>query len=298
EHDDNLLQRDIEDIFYRLARRLTSPIAYWRYVKLPVDRAVDASAERIAQAVHGFIAQTRKDLDAYPERRSKPSNMLEALLVARDEPDSGFTDDHVVGNAVTMVFAGEDTTSNTIAWLLYFLSRDANAASMVSAEADAVLGGNPVLQDFAGLEQFRYLDAATNEAMRIKPVAPIMGLETNKEMVIGDVLVPPGIPMLACLRHSGELAGEFAQSNAFRPERWLEEDQALANDSPTRKLFPFGGGPRFCPGRFLAMAEVRMVTSMIARNFTLSYDHTASPVEELFTFTMTPSALPIKLALR
>jgi cytochrome P450 len=298
EHDDNLLQRDIEDIFYRIARRLTSPIAYWRYLKLPVDRAADASAERIAQAVRGFIAQTRKELEAHPERRSKPSNMLEALLVARDEPDSGFTDEHVIGNAVTMVFAGEDTTSNTIAWLLYFLSRDQKNAKVVAEESDAVLDGHPVLQDFAGLEQFRYLDAATNEAMRIKPVAPIMGLETNKEMLVGDILMPPGTAMLACLRHSGQLAGEFTDPDTFQPERWLGEDPVLANDSPTRKLFPFGGGPRFCPGRFLAMAEVRMVTSMIARNFTLSYDENALPVEELFTFTMTPSALPIKLSLR
>ena len=298
ENDDNLLQRDIEGIFYRIARRLTSPIAYWRYFKLPVDRAADASVERISQAVRGFIAQTRKNLEVHPERRSKPSNMLEALLVARDEPDSGFIDEHVIGNAVTMVFAGEDTTSNTIAWLLHFLARDPQAANLIAEESDKILASHLVLQEFAGLEQFPYLDAATNEAMRIKPVAPLMGLETNKEMLIGDVLVPPGTPMLACLRHSGQLAGEFVEPETFRPARWLGADQALANDSPTRKLFPFGGGPRFCPGRFLAMAEVRMVTTMIARNFTLSYDQNALPVEELFTFTMTPSALPIKLALR
>jgi cytochrome P450 len=277
---------------------MTSPVAYWRHVKLPVDRAADASAERISRIVHGFIAQTRKELAAHPERRIKPTNMLEALLIARDEPDSEFTDDHVVGNAITMVFAGEDTTSNTIAWLLNFIARDPHAAQAMAAESDVILGEHLVLQEFAGLEQFTYLDAATNEAMRIKPVAPIMGFETNKEMVIGDLLAPSGTAMLACLRHSGQLAGEFAEPGVFRPERWLGDDQALANDSPTRKLFPFGGGPRFCPGRFLAMAEVRMVTSMIARNFTLSVDQNALPVEELFTFTMTPSALPIKLTLR
>ena len=297
EHDDNPLQRDIEEIFYRVARRMTSPFAYWRYFKLPVDRAADANAERIGHAVRGFIAQTRQELEAHPERRSKPSNMLEALLIARDEPDSEFTDEHVIGNAVTMVFAGEDTTSNTIAWLLSFAARHPQVASAIANETDAILGDHRVLQDFAGLEQFHYTDAATNEAMRIKPVAPVLGLETNKEMMVGDLLAPPGTLVLACLRHSGELTNEFPEPDTFRPERWLG-DSALAGDSPTRKLFPFGGGPRFCPGRFLAMAEVRMVTSMIARNFTLSYDQDAPPIKELFTFTMTPSALPIKLTLR
>lgn len=298
EHDDNPLQRDIEQIFYRVARRLTTPLPYWRVLKLPVDRAADACVSRIGHAVRGFIEQTRKELDAHPERRTKPSNMLEALLIARDEPESGFTDDHVIGNAITMVFAGEDTTSNTIGWLLNFVATHPDAASNMADEADAVLGEHSVLQDFAGLEQFRYTDAATNEAMRIKPVAPMMGLETNVEMQIGDVLAPAGTILMACLRHSGQLASEFPEPDMFRPERWLEDAEAAVSDSPTRKLFPFGGGPRFCPGRFLAMAEIRMVTSMIARNFTLHYDGAAPPVKEMFTFTMTPSAVPVKLSLR
>lgn len=298
EHDDIPLQRDIEQIFYRVARRLTMPFPYWRHFKLPVDSAADACAKRINTAAHGFIAETRRALESHPERRAKPTNLLEALLVARDEPDSGFTDEHVIGNAITMVFAGEDTTSNTIAWLLNFLAEHPSAMQSTVDEVDAVLGESNVLQDFAALEQFPFLDAASNEAMRIKPVAPIMGMETNVPMQIGDLQVPAGTIMMACLRHSGVLATEYADSDVFRPERWLEEGDAVAQDSPARKLFPFGGGPRFCPGRFLAMAEVRMVTSMIARNFHLHYDISAPPVQEQFTFTMTPSAVPITLSLR
>lgn len=305
EHDDNPLQRDVEQVFYRVARRLTSPFPYWRHFKLPVDRAADACVERIGLAVAGFVAEARKGLAAHPERRTKPTNMLEALIVARDEADSGFTDQHVIGNAVTMVFAGEDTTSNTIAWLLEFVSRHPEAAAKVVAEADAVAAGQSVLQDFAGLERFPYLDAATTEAMRLKPVAPILGMETNREMEIGGVLMPAGTMMLAGLRHSARKAMSIPEPEIFRPERWLHESTGQggtassdAGDDPNRKLFPFGGGPRFCPGRYLAMVEVKMVMSMIARNFVLTHDGSAAPVRELFTFTMTPSALPVSLALR
>ncbi len=297
EHDANPLQRDIETVFYRIARRLTAPIAYWRHFKLPADRATDAAGVRIREAVRGFIDATRRDLAANPERAAKPGNMLEALLVARDEPDSGFTDEHVIGNAITMVFAGEDTTSNTIAWLLNFVARHGDVAAAIRSEADMVLGEDMVLQDFAGLENFPYLDAANNEAMRLKPVASILGFETNKEMAVGDVLAPQGTIILASLRAGGMSALNFDKPNVFSPERWLEGGVA-ANDDPARKLFPFGGGPRFCPGRFLALAEVKMVTSMLTRNFALSFDHDAPPVKELFTFTMTPSSLPIKLSLR
>jgi cytochrome P450 len=297
EHDDNPLQRDIEQLFKQVARRITAPFPYWRRFKLPVDRAADACADRIAHAITGFVAETRKRIDANPELRAKPTNMLEALIVARDEPDSGFNDDHVIGNAVTMVFAGEDTTSNTIAWLLDFVARHPQAAARLREEADAILGESRVLRDFGALDKFVYTDAATNEAMRIKPVAPLMGMETNIDLVVGDIFIPKGTVIMSLLRRAGETGGDFAEPEQFRPERFLDDKEASATN-PARKLFPFGGGPRFCPGRYLAIAEIKMVVAMIARNFTLEFDAGAPPVEELFTFTMTPSALPVKLKKR
>ncbi len=297
EHDANPLQRDIETIFHRVARRLTAPISYWRYFRLPVDRAADAASERIKEAATGFIAQARARMEANPALRAKPTNLLEAFVAARDEPGSEFTDVQVIGNAVTMVFAGEDTTSNTIAWLLDFLSRDKRVAGLVAAEADAVLGSERVLRDFSALDRFPYLDAAVDEAMRIKPVAPFLGLETNREQVIGGVNVPSRTPIIVMLRLAAMNAADFPEPEAFRPERWLGEKPPV-NDDPARKLFPFGGGPRFCPGRYLALAEIKMAMSMIARNFTVELDRNPAEVRELFTFTMTPSALPVHLVAR
>ena len=103
--------------------------------------------------------------------------------------------------------------------------------------------------------------------------------------------------MLASLRTGGLSSLNFDKPNVFSPERWLDGELS-AGDDPARKLFPFGGGPRFCPGRFLALAEVKMVTSMLARSFSLTFDRNAPPVKEMFTFTVTPSSLPIKLSLR
>lgn len=297
EHPDNPLQRDIELIFLRVARRLTTPFSYWRYFKLPVDRAADAASARIQASVARFVDQARERLKADPSRRTKPGNLLEAFVAARDEPDSGFTDTNVIGNAVTMVFAGEDTTSNTIAWLMNFVARDPRVAALVAAETDAVLGESPVLDQFASLERFAYLDAAVDEAMRLKPVAPFLGLETNRDLVIGDVLVPARTPVLVITRLAGTNAADFPEPDAFRPERWLGDKRA-ANEDPARKLFPFGGGPRFCPGRYLALAEIKMAVSMTARHFRLELDTAAPPVRELFTFTMTPSALPVRLVPR
>jgi cytochrome P450 len=60
---------------------------------------------------------------------------------------------------------------------------------------------------------------------------------------------------------------------------------------------PFGGGPRLCPGRYLALLEIKMVVSMLFRNFEIDSVATAdgSPVEERLPFTMEPVGLRMKL---
>jgi cytochrome P450 len=296
ELEEHPLQRDIEFLFKLVAKRLTSPFAYWRVglFKRADDHEATAAAARIQRAIFGFIAGTRKNIERNPALRQKPSNMLEALIIARDEPDSGLTDEAVVGNAITMVFAGEDTTSNTAAWLIDFLSMHPPAAARMAEEAGQVLGDDAVLSDYHLLDRLRYIDAATREAMRLKPVAPLMAAESNEDAVVGDLAVPAGTVIFLLLRHASERGCELAQPERFLPERWLEAAGG-SGDDPGRKQFPFGGGPRFCPGRYLAMAEIKMAMSMLVRNFALVREPGAPQAEERFTFTMTPGSLPVRL---
>ena len=299
ELEEHPLQRDIEFLFKLLAKRLTTPFAYWRIPLLrgARDREAIAATARIEHAISGFIADARKRIERNPALRQKPSNLLEALIVARDEPDSGFTDEAVVGNAITMVFAGEDTTSNTAAWLIEFLADHPGVAERMSAEASQVLGDQPLLDDYHLLDRLKYIDAATREAMRLKPVAPFMAAETNQDTVLGDLSVPAGTVIFMLLRQASQRDCELPEPERFLPERWLE-GAAGQGDDPGRKLFPFGGGPRFCPGRYLAMAEIKMVMSMLARHFVLERVPDAPPARECFTFTMTPDALPVRLTNR
>jgi len=285
ENEDNALQQDIEFLFSQVARRVVAPVTYWRKVKLPADRAVDAAGLRIRNAVDGFIAEARARMAADPALFDKPGNLLEAMLVARDMPGSGISDQVVQANAINMVFAGEDTTANTIAWLLYLLSQNPEAAARLAAEADAA----------PGPEQMPYLEACVQEAMRLKPVAPIMGAEAVRDVALDGVQVPAGVVAFMLLRHAFALEVPLDDGAAFRPERWLDPAMKRQLDDPARRMLPFGGGPRFCPGRYLAMSEIRTVMPMLVRSFSIHAVPDAPPVEELFTLTMTPSALPVLL---
>jgi len=63
---------------------------------------------------------------------------------------------------------------------------------------------------------------------------------------------------------------------------------------------PFGAGPRICPGRYLALQEMKMVMLTLLTQFDIQHVGTASgaePAEEL-RFAMAPVGLGMRLGLR
>jgi len=296
--DDNRLQLNIDNLFRRLGSRNGALLPYWRYFKLPVDRAADLSAAEVEQSVTGFIRNARERMKQQPQLQQKPSNMLEAMIAASDNPDSDFTDQELVSNAILSVIGGEDTTANTMAWMINLLAQNPAAAAALAAEADTLLGDEPLAREWELMKQFPYLEAAHNETQRLRSVAPFIGLGSNADCVIADTLIPKDSAVIVSTVGEGLDEAQFPDNEAFKPERWIFEHKPAREDDPTRKIFPFGGGSRLCPGRFLALTEIKVVMSMIVHNFELELDSKAPPVDQIMNFFMGPSAVPVRLKLR
>ncbi|MGA7437301.1 MAG: cytochrome P450 [Luteibacter sp.] len=293
-HDGDPLQRDIDDIFVRLGQRTTAAFPYWRHFKLPVDRAAERASRDIETKVSEFIRNTRERMD----RQAKPANMLEAMIVASDDPESGFTDEELVSNAILSVVGGEDTTANSIAWMIHLLAQNPAAAAALRAEVDAVVGDATLPREWEHMKLFTYLEAAHSETQRLRSVAPYIGLTSNEDCVVADTFIPKNTSVIVSTAGEGFDEAQFPEHESFRPERWIPEQRPKREEDPSRKLFPFGGGSRLCPGRFLALTEIKMVVAMIVRNFDLELDNDAPPPTELLNFFMAPSSLPVRLKLR
>jgi len=296
--DGNQVQRDIDNLFQRLGSRNATLLPYWRYFKLPVDRAADQSAADIEHAVVGFVRNARERMAQQPLLRQKPGNMLEAMIAASDNPESGFTDQELISNAIMSVIGGEDTTANSMAWMINLLAQNPAAAATLTAEVDAVLGDASVAREWEGLKRFAYLEAAHNETQRLRAVAPFMGFASNADCVVADTFVPKNTVIFVANTGASQDEEQFPQNELFRPERWIFEGKPSREEDPSRKVFPFGAGARLCPGRFLALTEIKMVLSMLVRNFELVPDKDAPPVEQVLNFFVGPSAVPVRLRLR
>ena len=292
EKEGEVIQRHLEKIFPIISRRIFAPLPYWRYVKLPSDRALDDALVEIRKTINAFIAHSRQQLAQHPHLAQHPTNLLEAMLVARDEGEAHFHDDEIFGNVFTMLLAGEDTTANTLAWAMHFLTERPDVQAAMQTEVDTVLGGATMLHDFAQSRQLAYVEAVAYETMRLKPVAPILGLETNADVEVDGLQIPRATSIILPTRPGVLQEHNFPQAEAFQPERWLAEPPSRPTD--VHKAFmPFGSGPRLCPGRSLALLEMKIALAMTCRNFALAKASPAQPVDELFAFTMMPMHLSV-----
>jgi cytochrome P450 len=296
ESGEDVIQRHLDKVLPAIFRRVLSIVPYWRWFKTAADRDLEHSVAVINSTILEFVGQARQRLRDEPLRREQPSNLLEAMIVAADQPGSGLDDRHVAGNVLTMLLAGEDTTANTLAWMIHLLQRHPRALQRVQQEV-RTLAPDPAAYGFDQMEQLVYLEACASETMRLKPVAPFIALQALRDTVVGDVAVPQGTHVWGVLRHDSVGERLFERPQAFEPERWLESSALPLSTAAKRAAMPFGSGPRMCPGRYLALLEMKMAMAMLLSSFDIEAVDTpdGGPAEERMAFTMNPVGLRLRL---
>jgi cytochrome P450 len=216
------------------------------------------------------------------------------MIAARDAEGRPFTDAVIFGNAMTMLLAGEDTTAYALAWAVHHLCDTPGAVTRLRAEADTHAGPGSVAGEIEVSNRLAWAGAVANEAMRLRPVAPLLFLEAMEDVVVGDLAVPVRAWLTLLTRPPAVDGRHFVDPHAFRPERWIEDERPAGPHDPSAHI-PFGSGPRICPGRTLALLEMKMVLAMLYGSFDVQRVGDAGDTKELFEFTMSPTQLNVRL---
>lgn len=74
----------------------------------------------------------------------------------------------------------------------------------------------------------------------------------------------------------------------------------MSADHAKRIAMPFGAGPRICPGRYLAMMEIKLAMAMLLQNFGIVSVDTpdGGEAQEHMALTMVPVGLSMTLRQR
>ena len=222
--------------------------------------------------------------------KQRESHNKEAKLSSQSHPwirnssevsrKDGFSKD-LFDEAITLLFAGQDTSAATLSWTLHLLSLYPKVQEKLANEIRTVLKdealldcNNPMISKKT-FSRMPFLDAVIKESMRYYPVAPFVVRKLLHEVSIVDldddtnkepITLPAGT--FACIWIFGLHRNPkfWNRPNDFLPERWL--DPALKDLGQTSGAYlPFASGPRNCVGQPLAHIVLRTLLARLVHRF-------------------------------
>jgi len=264
-------ERRLRTATRRISAASTSPL-------VQLGELIDLSREEAAGPVRAAIGLVDRLIYAVIEKRRRADDLgerrdiLSLLLQARTEEGEALSDKELRDELLTLVVAGHETTANQLAWTWERLVR--NPAAHEALREAVRGGGDPAEQ----------LEATIVEAMRSRPVIPMIGRWVKVPWRLGPYAVPPETRILMStllVHHREDL---YPEPFEFRPERFLG-----GRKPGTYEWIPFGGGIRRCLGAALAMAEQRAVLEAMARRIDLEAEDPAPERALHRNVTMIPS---------
>jgi len=208
-------------------------------------------------------------------------DLLSMFLKAQASRPDFMTDQRVLTMAVSMAFAGSETTAISLAAVFYFLVKHPACYKKLLEEIDqAVLNGrvakaNNGLITWTESQTLPYLDAVIKESFRLHPAAglpleritPPDGITIGKEHIPGGTIV--GCSAWVIHRHEPTFCPSHAPEqypiDSFVPERWLDASPEQRKEMEGT-MFQFGAGSRTCIGKNISLLEVyKLVPNFLTR---------------------------------
>ncbi len=164
------------------------------------------------------------------------------------------------------LLAGHETTATALTNACWLLAGDEETRARLDREVETVLGDrDPTITE---LPELAVTEAIGREALRLYPPLPFLSREPHDRLSLEGVSVSPGTTVQLNMYGIHRDDRWWDDSEAFRPERWLDDDWRSvrddAADRPAYAYFPFGGGPRHCIGMRFAMTELQVALATIA----------------------------------
>lgn len=231
--------------------QLPHPFPYTKRARVAADRRA------LDEIIDGEIDARRRDPSG------DPNDVLEALVV-----DGTLDDAEIRDQVATLIGAGYDTTSASLAWMLTLCARNPEVWRRLGEEADRVFS-EATEPDHTTLAALEFADRTMRETLRLHPAGVISPREAAIDVTVGGRRIPKGTLILWSAHLAGRDAAAWPEPLEFRPDRFIEatgEQKALADIS----WVPFGRGARNCIGFALAQMELTLIVARMAQRLSIS----------------------------
>lgn len=202
---------------------------------------------------------------------SSRTDLLSMLMEARDEETGRpMSNQEIRDELMTIFFAGFDTTSVGLSMSLHLLSQNPEWRDSLESEADQKVSGLiPTLEETRGFDR---ITKAFMESIRLYPPAYMINRCPIEDVQYADYTLPAGSVVLISIWGVQRSPHYWSDPLRFNPDRFSEESK---HHRHRFAYIPFGGGPRVCLGKNLALLEGSMILGAILKSFRLTHrrDH-------------------------
>ncbi|KAG1737830.1 cytochrome P450 [Suillus paluster] len=249
--------------------------------------------------------------------QGKGSRDVFSLLVKANmdtDAKAKLTEEELFAQMRTILFAGHETTSNTVSFALLELAKHPEIQSRLRAEIweteAAVHARGDVDFTIADFEAMTYTTAVMKEVLRYccivyhvhryasqDDVLPLsQPITTRSGDVIYELPVPKGtriVASIAAYNRNKELWGEDA--HVFNPDRWLDgtaKEKKATSIGVYSNLMTFIGGVRACIGWRFAVIEIQAFLTEIVGKFEFAPTDKTERIRREACLVMTPTVAP------
>ncbi len=238
---------------------------YEREYILQILRGPGSPFRRVRRARHMLDGLIEAEIARRRKREEPAEDILSLLIEASDGEGERLSDAQIRDHVLTLLFAGHDTTTSTVSFLFWELSRAPEWRARLIAERDRVIG-NAKADATLLFAEMPELSQAVDETLRLYPPAWVGPRRVVADFEFAGHRVPAGLPVSYCSWASHRLPHVFEDPEAFRPERWSAEERAKL---PRGAYVPFGGGPRICIGKRFGELEIRVIAAEMLGRYVL-----------------------------
>jgi cholesterol 24(S)-hydroxylase len=177
--------------------------------------------------------------------------------------DSGLSLDDMIDEFLTIFIAGQETTANSLSFVLYEIISNPHVEEKLLNEINEVLGERDHVE-FDDLAKLKYLGQVLEEGLRKYPVAPAPSRMLVKDIEVGGYRIPKGSGVNSQQLFFGMNPEIWEKPEVFDPERF-SDSKNIPNFSMTH--FPFSIGPRNCIGQTFAKFESKVILAKLLQKF-------------------------------